>query len=293
MVKKNGGLQVINASFNKTGTKTIHSALEILGHKVCDAQESVYRHYEDWQELWDGKDPGKIYRKMFAPNNPNGYTSCCDTPFNVLWESLHDEFPDAKVIMVIRDEDKWVESFRKFFEVEQRDFAEMKWHRLYGPIYRFFFPHSSAPMRVYMDFLRVLVLGPEVDKFYGYNKTLCLKHYREHNNYVLNKCPKDKLLVYKFSDGWEPLCKFLGEPVPDAEFPWSNRMGSVIAELSEHPDYLRVMKRQLLCLFIRLVMVIGFVYLYLYRYDCVNSHLDETWKKLLAIFVATYIFHKA
>ena len=58
------------------------------------------------------------------------------------------------VIMVIRDEDKWVESFRKFFEVEQRDFAEMKWHRLYGPIYRFFFPHSSAPMRVYMDFLR-------------------------------------------------------------------------------------------------------------------------------------------
>ena len=86
--------------------------------------------------------------------------------------------------------------------------------------------------------LRVLVLGPEVDKFYGYNKTLCLKHYREHNNYVLNKCPKDKLLIYKFSDGWEPLCKFLGEPVPDAEFPWSNRMGSVIAELSEHPDYL-------------------------------------------------------
>lgn len=53
------------------------------------------------------------------------------------------------------------------------------------------------------------------------------------------------------------------------------------------------MKRQLLCLFIRLVMVIGFVYLYLYRYDCVNSHLDETWKKLLAIFVATYVFHKA
>lgn len=40
-------------------------------------------------------------------------------------------------------------------------------------------------------------------------------------------------------------------------------------------------------------MVIGFVYLYLYRYDCVDSHLDETWKKLLAIFVATYIFHKA
>ena len=40
---KNPGLQVINAGYPKTGTKTIHEALKILGHNVCDSQENVYR----------------------------------------------------------------------------------------------------------------------------------------------------------------------------------------------------------------------------------------------------------
>ena len=60
------------------------------------------------------------------------------------------------MILILRDEDKWIESFRKFFEAEQNDFAEMKWHRLYGHLYRFIFPHTGRPMRVYMDFLRSL-----------------------------------------------------------------------------------------------------------------------------------------
>ena len=60
------------------------------------------------------------------------------------------------MILILRDEDKWIESFRKFFEAEQKDFAEMKWHRLYGHLYRFIFPHTGRPMRVYMDFLRSL-----------------------------------------------------------------------------------------------------------------------------------------
>ena len=37
------GLQVINASYSKTGTKTMHEAFDILGYKVCDAHENVYR----------------------------------------------------------------------------------------------------------------------------------------------------------------------------------------------------------------------------------------------------------
>ena len=83
-----------------------------------------------------------------------------------------------------------------------------------------------------------MVLGPEVGTFFGVNKTLVTKAYREHNNYVLNKCPKEKLLVYRIGDGWEPLCKFLGEPVPKVDFPWSNRAASVIYELTHHPDYI-------------------------------------------------------
>ena len=34
--------------------------------------------------------------------------------------------------------------------------------------------------------------------------------------------PEDRLLVYDVREGWEPLCRFLGLPVPAEEFPHSN-----------------------------------------------------------------------
>lgn len=34
--------------------------------------------------------------------------------------------------------------------------------------------------------------------------------------------PKERLLEWYIEDGWEPLCKFLGKPVPDVEFPHAN-----------------------------------------------------------------------
>ena len=34
--------------------------------------------------------------------------------------------------------------------------------------------------------------------------------------------PPDRLLEWDISDGWEPLCKFLGKPVPDIPFPHAN-----------------------------------------------------------------------
>ena len=76
-------------------------ALRILGHNVMDCQESVYRHWPQWERFWNGEPAGKIYREIFRPNNSHGYTACCDTPCNVLWESLSEEFPDAKGEKVI------------------------------------------------------------------------------------------------------------------------------------------------------------------------------------------------
>ncbi|KAK7415641.1 hypothetical protein QQZ08_012281 [Neonectria magnoliae] len=34
--------------------------------------------------------------------------------------------------------------------------------------------------------------------------------------------PPERLLRYNLKDGWEPLCKFLGKPVPDVPFPRIN-----------------------------------------------------------------------
>ena len=39
--------------------------------------------------------------------------------------------------------------------------------------------------------------------------------------------PKDRLLIYKIEDGWEPLCKFLDKPVPGVPFPRVNETKAV------------------------------------------------------------------
>jgi hypothetical protein len=43
-----------------------------------------------------------------------------------------------------------------------------------------------------------------------------------HNAYIRSVVPKDRLLEMQLSDGWEPLCKFLGKPIPDEPFPRVN-----------------------------------------------------------------------
>jgi Sulfotransferase domain len=35
--------------------------------------------------------------------------------------------------------------------------------------------------------------------------------------------PEDNLLEYRPQDGWEPLCKFLGKPVPAEPYPFINK----------------------------------------------------------------------
>jgi len=53
------------------------------------------------------------------------------------------------------------------------------------------------------------------------------------------------------------------------------------------------MTRQFVNWGIRLTMVLGAVYVYKYRQDCLETHLDETWKKVGALFAAVLLFLKA
>ena len=52
-----------------------------------------------------------------------------------------------------------------------------------------------------------------------YSRENTIRCFNEHNEKVIADCPKDKLLIYEVGQGWEPLCAFLGKPVPDVPFP--------------------------------------------------------------------------
>nr|WP_163573201.1 sulfotransferase [Fodinicola feengrottensis] len=57
--------------------------------------------------------------------------------------------------------------------------------------------------------------------------------FSRHNEAVRREVPAEKLLVYEVSDGWEPLCAFLGVPVPDEEFPWLNDSAAFVRTVAE------------------------------------------------------------
>jgi len=62
--------------------------------------------------------------------------------------------------------------------------------------------------------------------------------------------PKERLLVFKVEQGWEPLCRFLGKEVPGEEFPRLNERGSI-------REAERSVQRESLKLIARNVVVVG------------------------------------
>jgi Sulfotransferase domain len=51
------------------------------------------------------------------------------------------------------------------------------------------------------------------------------RRYREHYEEIRRLAPRENLLEYNISQGWRPLCDFLGDPVPLMEFPRGIEIG--------------------------------------------------------------------
>jgi hypothetical protein len=54
------------------------------------------------------------------------------------------------------------------------------------------------------------------------NREGVLAAYRRRTEEVRVAIPAERLLVFDVAEGWEPLCRFLDVPVPDAPFPRMN-----------------------------------------------------------------------
>jgi hypothetical protein len=54
------------------------------------------------------------------------------------------------------------------------------------------------------------------------DRAYAIKVFAEHNAEVVREAPADRLLVISAGAGWDPLCAFLGVPVPDEPYPHLN-----------------------------------------------------------------------
>jgi hypothetical protein len=129
-----------------------------------------------------------------------------DWPGAHVWRQLAAAYPQAKVIHTLRPEDAWWNSFSatigKLLEI---------YKQLPAP------PHVLAMM----DAMETAI----VEQTFGCaptDRAGVLAAFRRRTEEVRAAIPRERLLVFDVSQGWEPLCAFLGVPVPGAPFPRTN-----------------------------------------------------------------------
>lgn len=195
-------MRVIVAGPPKTGTTSVAAALRLLGYTVYDCDEQVDLQLDDWHKiLVSGEDPSLHFPRMFE-----SVDALTDGPGYYFWEQLLEAFPNAKVILLTREEDSWAPSYEFQKAVEWRN----RWLARFDTKLRKVFQVVDAAERLSMG----------SDKFVDY---MYRWKFRLHNDRVRAVVPSEQLLEFGVKDGWQPLCEFLGNDVPEVQFPHANQ----------------------------------------------------------------------
>jgi hypothetical protein len=205
-------LKIIGAGFGRTGTTSLYMALKQLGfpcyHMFELAQNKANRsHLDFWHKV--ANTPAGTqhdWETVFA-----NYTAAVDNPACCVWRELLEANPDAKVILSLhpRGADAWYES-----TVETIYSTESMW--------QFKVLKIATPLgRKLGDMLTKLVWrrshqGTMTDR------AKAIAYYQQHIERVKSAVPGDRLLVFSAEQGWGPLCRFLGVPLPEGAFPEAN-----------------------------------------------------------------------
>ncbi len=190
-------LKVIGAGFGRTATLSLKQALELLGFGPCYHMLEVFQNPlapTSWERAARGE--AMDWEEVFK-----GYSSTVDWPSCAFYEALSVRYPDAPVILSVRNPDKWFDSTQAtiFNDIDERVKDQSNsWARMVKAII--------------------------VDKFDGrmHDRAHAIAVFNAHNAEVRRVIPKERLLVYDAGEGWGPLCAFLRLPVPDRPYPRTN-----------------------------------------------------------------------
>jgi hypothetical protein len=195
-------LEVIGPGFGRTGTMSLKNALEILGFGPCHHMEEVFKNPQQvphWEAVAAGKPV--VWEDVFA-----GYRAQVDWPGAHPWRELAAAYPKAKVVLSVRPEDAWWNSFSStigaLMDAPEREKMP---------------PFMNTMLDVGFEFIQNQTFGSPVTDREG-----AIRAYRKRIEDVKASIPAKRLLVFDVTEGWEPLCTFLDRPVPDIPFPRTN-----------------------------------------------------------------------
>ncbi len=194
-------LKVIGSGFGRTGTKSLKLALEQLGFTPCHHMLEIRPtpgQVDFWYDISQGKPTD--WHAVFE-----GFQAAVDWPSCNYWREMADAFPEAKVIHTTRPFEQWWKSFSKTIaeslmtDTPTEDPIRLKQRAMVNQI------------------IKVDVFGGRIE-----DKEVARAAFEKREAEVKAGIAPERLLMFEPTDGWEKLCPFLGVPVPEAAYPFTN-----------------------------------------------------------------------
>lgn len=190
------GLKVIGAGLGRNATFSLKFALEHIGFGPCHHMSEVFADARRQIPLWIAAGQRKPdWDAIF-----DGFQSCTDYPACSWWKELADHYPEAKMVLTLRDPDSWFDS------VSETIFSD-----------RMLAQSRGTPLEAMMQANVIGVFGDRIA-----DRAFMTDWYSRRNQEVIDTMPTERLLVFHPKEGWEPLCAFLGVEVPGLPFPRVN-----------------------------------------------------------------------
>ena len=187
-------LRVVGAGLGRTGTLSLKLALERLLGAPCYHMLEVFQHPEH-VALWHAAARGEPvdWHALFS-----GYAAAVDWPVGSFWPEVSAAFPDALILLSTRSAESWWQSASRTIFPTSAKAAGTPWHAMWMEL-------TENRFTTRLD-----------------DRAAAIAAYERHNADVRARAPKARLLEWSAEDGWEPLCRALGVPVPGEPFPHAN-----------------------------------------------------------------------
>ncbi|CZR69238.1 uncharacterized protein PAC_19138 [Phialocephala subalpina] len=218
-------MKVLILGLGRTGTASMRAAMQQLGY--VDTYHMMSCSIENppdalmWMDAlrakYDGV--GKPFTREDWDQLLGNCQAVCDWPAIAFAKELIEAYPEAKVVLTNRDVDSWHAStmrtvFWRVTDPELRFLQYVSWAAgMYYPMLKKFFDTFFE------------------GDFEHRGKDVFNRHYAE----VRSLVPKENLLEFRVTDGWEPLCNFLGERVP---------MGQKFPNVNDNRDFVARSRRR-------------------------------------------------
>jgi hypothetical protein len=201
-------MKVIGAGLPRTATLTQKVALEMLGLGPCYHMVNVFADLDQvavWRAAFDG---GPDWERTF-----DGFAATVDWPGGFFYRELADRYPEAKVLLSVRDPVQWERSMR-----------ETIWDVLYGDSLSRHLAAAAAHVNPrWLSYLELMNdMWADIGAIDSTGEDHLIDAMVAHDEAVKQTIAPERLLVWDVAEGWEPLCDFLGVDVPSAPLPHLN-----------------------------------------------------------------------